>query len=523
MIKILLENNQGFKWYTKNNVFVKGYIFDDQNNYYAGESLLDYFLNITDVKHLMNKLKKTNGLFSLVIHKKEILFLAVDRLRMFPIFYQEDKKEIIITDNTNKLKANINHRVIDEFKATGYVTGKNTLLNNVFQVQAGELLIFDKFWKNHFYYNYSIEDDNQLSYNNNYNKAITVFEETGKRLIKSLNNKTAIIPLSGGYDSRFIASVLKQNNYENVVCFTYGRKGNKESEISEKVAKTLDFKWHFIEYNNELIDGFPENVIFKDYYQFSANNTSMFFMQEYFAVKYLKENKLIPDDSVFVPGHSGDFLGGSQITKYRIKKSYKKKKLTNKIYGDKYIFNKKSPNELIYKEQIEQFITEFDATYLSYSIYEDWDMKEKLAKLIVNSSNVYNFFGYEHRLPFWDIHITDFFKILPFELKQGKAFYDQVLQNYYLHPLDLVFASEKHKKTEVNWISYLKKKIRKMIPGKFKKTRLQHSDNLFYYEITNQLKQDMKTKNYEVFESNYSYNSYLAQWYIFKILKNRKV
>ena len=54
---------------------------------------------------------------------------------------------------------------------------------------------------------------------------------------------------------------------------------------------------------------------FKEYYKFASNHISVFGTQDYFAVKYLHDNKIINDDAIFVPGHSGDFLGGSHLDK----------------------------------------------------------------------------------------------------------------------------------------------------------------------------------------------------------------
>ena len=52
----------------------------------------------------------------------------------------------------------------------------------------------------------------------------------------------------------------------------------------------------------------------KNTYPYVSGLSSMFFMQEYFAVKYLKESHIIPDDSVFIPGFSGDVLAGSHLS-----------------------------------------------------------------------------------------------------------------------------------------------------------------------------------------------------------------
>ena len=45
-----------------------------------------------------------------------------------------------------------------------------------------------------------------------------------KRIGESCKDRQILIPLSGGYDSRLIASGLKKIGVNNVVCFSYGQK-----------------------------------------------------------------------------------------------------------------------------------------------------------------------------------------------------------------------------------------------------------------------------------------------------------
>ena len=45
-----------------------------------------------------------------------------------------------------------------------------------------------------------------------------------KKLSKSCEGKQIAIPLSGGYDSRLIASGLHKIGFKNVICFSYGLK-----------------------------------------------------------------------------------------------------------------------------------------------------------------------------------------------------------------------------------------------------------------------------------------------------------
>ena len=52
------------------------------------------------------------------------------------------------------------------------------------------------------------------------------------KVIRSANGRMIVVPLSGGYDSRVIASGLAHRGYRNVRCFSYGKKHNHESIIS---------------------------------------------------------------------------------------------------------------------------------------------------------------------------------------------------------------------------------------------------------------------------------------------------
>jgi len=76
----------------------------------------------------------------------------------------------------------------------------------------------------------------------------SIYKNVFSRLIESVQGRTIVIPLSGGYDSRSSAAILKKLGYGNVICFTYGRPESFEVQTSEKVAKDLGYKWCFINY-----------------------------------------------------------------------------------------------------------------------------------------------------------------------------------------------------------------------------------------------------------------------------------
>ncbi len=526
MAFIELIRNKAFAWHSGNNIHVKGFIFDKSGNYLQGKSLIQHFKNITDEKTFADTLKCSNGLFNVIIETDNGLLAAVDIIRAFPLFYSKTNQDLIISDEpdiiVNRIpNPSLNELNIAEFLSTGYVTGNETIVEGLHQLLAGEYLYFDgNELKRKYYFNYStahpfFKNHNELSI-----EGKIVINGTFKRLVSSLNGRMAVVPLSGGFDSRLIVAMLKLFNYENVYCFTYGRKNNPEIAVSKNVAEALGFKWIYIEYNLELIDGYINNPVFREYYKYSANYTSMFFMQEYFAVKYLKEHNIVPLDSVFIPGHSGDFLGGSQLTKFLINDDFKLNDIPGKILQTKFNLVKptKEFNKLCKKKiQAEvKVLSKENSGYLPYSVFEDWDCKEKLSKFNANSANVYSFFGYEHRLPFWDTEITEFFKNVPHKYKWNKLLYDSIAKEYF-SKFNINFNNELQPSLFVIKKQNLKNKIKSIIPAWVKFLFVNKYDNYFYYEITNFMVNEILNDNKKHFRKFTLGNGNIVQWYIYKL------
>lgn len=72
--------------------------------------------------------------------------------------------------------------------------------------------------------------------------------------------------------------------------------------------------------------------------------------------------------------------------------------------------------------------------------FECWEWQERQAKFIVNSCRVYEFWGYDWRIPLWDSEMMDFWSRVPIELRIGKRLYDVFLRStlfkefHLLHP-----------------------------------------------------------------------------------------
>ena len=529
MIEFEFNYNSGFKWFEYNGVCVKGFGFDNNEQFFSNEKLAQYFDISLTLKEFEEKINTLNGLFSVILIKNDgaEVFIAVDRMRMFPVFYSLKNGDIIISDNVFSIQKKWNSKLsknkVAGFMSAGFVTSSNTLFDDIFQVEAGTIVSKNRGQiEKKYYYRYSTQDVLQDNSFELHQKASKITTKAFYRLIKSLNNRTAIVPLSGGYDSRLVAVILKNAGYKNVICYTYGRSGNSEYKLAKLVADKLQYKHIFVEYKKELWQNYLNDKTFINYFKYSSNGVSMTFLQEYFAVKYLKDKKLIPDDSVFIPGHSGDFLGGSHLTKYNFSPKMKASVIKQKIYDHYFTY---ASNIGLTKTDVFPFIAEtlVKSNDLSFSVIEDWEMKERMTKCISNSANVYNFFGYEHRLPFWDNELTDFYKHVPYKQKVNKKLYDAVLENDFFAPANLIFEEELQASAMKIKLHQIKLLIKKLLPDFIKKRIAKesiYSYELCMGEITQEMIDDMKKRKIDIIPHYNDSNFTIIQWCISKYLSS---
>ena len=73
MVEIKLNYNYGYEWYSIDDIYVKGYIYDHNDNLLKDDSLVNYFSEVNNEEDFKNKLINANGLFSIIIKKENII------------------------------------------------------------------------------------------------------------------------------------------------------------------------------------------------------------------------------------------------------------------------------------------------------------------------------------------------------------------------------------------------------------------------------------------------------------------
>ncbi len=522
MIQFIPNKNNGFKWHTDNKgIYFKGFFYDAQNKKIEAQSAIDFLSTINSKQEFEKTCTSLNGMFTIVIIKSGHCYVTSDSTRVFPVFYKKNKDSFFLSDDINLLipEVEIKYDLVAEreFKSFGCCLGNKTLIKDVYQIQSSEYIIFseDRIIKKGFIFSSATAKYENKEYNYLKKTLFSNFKNSFERLINSLDGKIVVLPLSGGFDSRLIASFLKYYNYNNVICYTYGKKGNIDMEISKKVANKLNFKWHFVEYTDELIDGFLETSMFKSYCKSNFHHSSMLFLQEYFAVKYLKENNLIPENAVFIPGHDGGALAGGYLVKLIPEKIRNNRIIAKDIYRK--FFDKKNKTEKSCLDVISSNLSEFNTNFLELkpcSVYEDFIFKEISTKVIFNSANVYDFFGYQYRLPFWDKELLNSFKLLEPKLKINKKIYVDIISDFFKN-FDLNFETEMQPLLLTVKIQNIKNALKPFLPYVVTKKKMQKNDWLNAEKMVHDLEESLKQNNLKYNDKIRYHNDINKEWYLY--------
>ncbi|WP_440946363.1 asparagine synthase-related protein [Methanosarcina sp. T3] len=384
-------------------------------------------------------LEKLNGEFAFVAETKNTIFCAVDKTRSIPLFYIKTRTGFLVSDSACYLKDKINQPLNEEnaaeFMVAGYVTGNETLFDDIKQIRTGEFLIYqknEKRLKSCHYFRFLHGDYYELPETGLLELLDRTLVNAFSRLIESTSKqgKRLVVPLSGGLDSRIIVGMLKRLGVNDVICMSYGRKGSRESDIGRHVAEALGYEWLFVEYTAKKWHE-CYNSKEADLFRILAGNlSSLPHMQDFLAVKELKSQGKIPENSVFIPGHSGDMLAGSHIPPYCLDNSgdfsleaYLEASL--KKHYNLWKWPHGQGLEKIFKQRISKSTAglEIKDNETFANAIEFFDFNERQSKFIVNSVRVYEFFRYEWRTPFWDTEFINFFLKVPIKHRINQDLY----------------------------------------------------------------------------------------------------
>ena len=229
--------------------------------------VLIHLLDKCGVEETVNML---NGMYSIAIVDtlNKTVSLARDFAGIKPLFYGKSKKGIVFASQFDQIFKHSWHysslklrpEIMKEYFGFGFMNAPNTIYQNIFQVEPGELLQFSEHGnlikKLHLKFSKDtskiIEKKSEKTYNAVLKKAVS------KQLISDVPLASF---LSGGIDSPLITAVAKETK-KDIEAFTFGIDNVKYDESKKAIAyaKHLKIEHTLVNVNeNEIVSNIDEH------------------------------------------------------------------------------------------------------------------------------------------------------------------------------------------------------------------------------------------------------------------------
>lgn len=405
------------------------------------EALSQEKVNTERISLIIGQIRDT---FALIIKLSGSFFVCTDHVASTNIFLATDSLGLTLPKIRilNNQENTIDSWSIRQVLMSGFVGSHGTVFNNVRKVPAGcwalirqgnvECVIP--------HFSYLPNDISSVSPGPDSNKSFeseltdTVLE-IFERIRQMYDGEQIVVPLSGGFDSRLVASALHRVGCKNVVCFSYGKSHSWEKEASRAVASKLGFKWINVSYDKPFISKFFSGTTYEHYVEERFEPSGVLHFQELPALWSITQKRLISQHSIFMNGSTGDFLAGGHIPvelfssagnefpnffRFFLNKHYS-------LWGD--LRDSETDRRIIdmLESDLEFHFRGVRSEVNAAHCLELLEWYGRQSNLIMTMQYVYEFFGYNWHLPLWDKRLVDFFADLPLDHKRHKNFYKEVL------------------------------------------------------------------------------------------------
>jgi asparagine synthase (glutamine-hydrolysing) len=387
------------------------------------------------------------GNFAFIVEKTPRIVAAVDKIRSYPIFYYHERSQFQISNSARALKNELKLDEIDglsllEFCMAGYVSGRETIYNELFQLQAGEFLVWNalnrKIDLGRCYQFYS-ESSRQEREQNLIEELDTITDRIFIRITEEAEGRPIRVPLSGGLDSRLVLCKLKALGYDDLAAFSYGPTGNYEAKAAQYVAKALKVPWSFLHSSRRIAKKYFHSDFRKSYWAYSDGLCSLPYTQDIEILGLNIGTEAIPENAIIINGNSGDFISGGHIPNFSDWgrgnwKSFLLNSIVKKHYSLWLDLTIPANLEKI-KEKVKNVLNLNAAGFSAMGFweackyYELWEWQERQAKYVINGQRNYDFMKLGWFLPLWDDDYLRFWSEIPVTMKMNQKLYKDYLSS----------------------------------------------------------------------------------------------
>ncbi len=438
MIQVNLTNNNGYKWHHVGGVWSKGFAFLPNGELLRDSEFVKWIHDNLDFDNALTLVGSLDGQFSIVVANNNACIGIVDRTLSMPLFYRQSDEDLIIRDQLSL--SDMKEYGIDENQLAFYSHSMYTLESETFVLGFHVLIAGTAFFfrKNNFFLKQYYSFDSGNSKISNFDEAIAEIdacnERTCKKLSKLLDGRQAVVSLSGGHDSRFIAFFLKKIGCKNVITYSYGLKDTPDAVIAKALAQEMDFPFYFIDCErHDLRKAFDRHK--EEFWAFASNGMTLPGNEAgLMSIYSLWKQGLIDEHSMVLNGNSGDLLCGDRVLSLQESKEPIGDLVINQHFHevnfinqpDFYISNLKNDAGYLFQNEV-SFLEKNALT-------ERFNFENRQCKYIMPSGiKAYEFWGngFEYAMPLFWKGWLDSWLCLDVSLRYGREFLLEYEKRFY--------------------------------------------------------------------------------------------
>lgn len=481
----------------------------------------------TTPKQVANYLQTLHGDFSIIIHSTTMACIAVSHTRLYPLFYRFVNNDWHITDNPAMLHQRadvVSPAACRQYLYTGAPLAGNTLVEGLKQGKPASITLFENQHVTEISFSpYGAPIATPLVTKTLANTAFEkVLNTVFKRVINSVENRQVVVPLSGGYDSRLVLAMLHKMGVKNILCYTVGKHNPSEQGIAKQVAAALQVPLYHIDYRDAQyrMQQF-KSAAFARFVDTIGADGNFMWLFEYNAILWLKQQGILQDNAVFIPGHVGDFYAGSHLRKLGIKEKESLQGIRRKLVLHAFEYGKPCWNTAFCAD-IKKALQNLPHHQSSWLVAMQFIAENRLAHQILNSARVYEFLGYKVLLPLCDVDFIQFFTRLPFAALCEPSFYEEYLLKHVFEPLQIAFKKPTHAAQLRK--QRLKNRLKPWVPRNLYLRRKKQQDvTTETYLLNDMLAELSAVKGVELTLQNFaSGNEVMLYWYLNRVKNQLK-
>ncbi|MWV66108.1 asparagine synthase [Halorubrum sp. JWXQ-INN 858] len=237
--------------------------------------------------------------------------LVADGARSVPLYYGVRDGSPTVSDRgrvvRDALDAPTDPVTESEFLLTRYVSGPETIWEGVRSTRAGDVVRVDDGGtvESHTYRDHwpGGSDASPVPSSSPYRRLGAGLERAFDRAARVAGDRPIVVPLSGGYDSRLVASEFVARGHD-VIGFTFGRSGHPDVEVSREVAARLGIEWRFVPYDAGTWHEWYGGPAGGAYRRAAFGGDALPFLAEWPAVRTLVAEGRVPRNALWCPGHT---------------------------------------------------------------------------------------------------------------------------------------------------------------------------------------------------------------------------